>query len=77
MSVVHHVRPCFDHASNIHGYAPCPHQASQTQIQIDMVVIKPGGDDAERRLHFALLEEVAALSQQKDGALDSAVESLR
>jgi len=42
-----------------------------------MVVIKPGGDDAERRLHFALLEEVAALSQQKDGALDSAVESLR
>jgi hypothetical protein len=33
--------------------------------------------DGERRLHFALLEELAALSQQKGGELDGAVQTLR
>lgn len=32
---------------------------------------------AEKRLQFALLEELAALSQKKGGELDAAVESLR
>lgn len=36
-----------------------------------------GTTEADKRLQFALLEELAALSQAKDGALDGAVKDLR